>query len=238
MLASLSLLLATAVQGYSPACTAPRVPFARPAVARVPSAVRMDSLASKMFGDVFGGLKSAAEAAQKAVGGEEEEREISAPVKGDDVVADLDARAQTGALTFDDFLTMSSAFENMGSQNIPGMPKLSATELAETKAKFAAHEQIVEVMMDDERADPSLLIDDLKEGASKPGPRIQRLATASGQAETDVALFLMQFEAMRESTRRIAEGEDPDTVNESIAPPGANRKVRRAAAKKKKMKKK
>ena len=47
-----------------------------------------------------------------------------------------------------------------------------------------------------------------------------------------MALFLMQFEAMRESTRRIAEGEDPDDVNESLsAPPGANRMVRRNAAK-------
>ena len=37
---------------------------------------------------------------------------------------------------------------------------------------------------------------------------------------------------MRESTRRIAEGEDPDDVNESLsAPPGANRMVRRNAAK-------
>ena len=37
---------------------------------------------------------------------------------------------------------------------------------------------------------------------------------------------------MRESTRRIAEGEDPDDVNESLsAPPGANRQMRRNAKK-------
>lgn len=46
-------------------------------------------------------------------------------------------------------------------------------------------------------------------------------------------MFLMQFEAMRESTKRIAEGEDPDEVNESLsAPPGSNRAARRAASKK------
>ena len=39
---------------------------------------------------------------------------------------------------------------------------------------------------------------------------------------------------MRESTRRIAEGEDPDDVIESLsAPPGANRQARRLANKKK-----
>ena len=39
---------------------------------------------------------------------------------------------------------------------------------------------------------------------------------------------------MRESTRRIAEGEDPDDINESLsAPPGANRQARRLANKKK-----
>ena len=38
----------------------------------------------------------------------------------------------------------------------------------------------------------------------------------------------------RESTLRIAEGEDPDDVNESLsAPPGANRQARRLANKKK-----
>ena len=74
----------------------------------------------------------------------------------------------------------------------------------------------------------------LKEGGATPGPRMQRLAKASGEPEQEVALFLMQFEAMRESTRRIAEGEDPDAVNESLsAPPGSNRAVRRNAAKKK-----
>jgi hypothetical protein len=36
---------------------------------------------------------------------------------------------------------------------------------------------------------------------------------------------------MRESTRRIAAGEDPDAVNKSMmeAPPGSNRKARRSA---------
>merc|ERR1719171_335038 len=95
-------------------------------------------------------------------------------------------------------------------------------------------------MLPEEVEDPELLMEDLKQGGSKPGPRIQRLAAASGEAETEVGLFLMQFEAMRESTRRIAAGEDPDEVTESMeaAPPGANRQARRAAKKKAAKKKK
>merc|ERR1719421_2061677 len=87
-------------------------------------------------------------------------------------------------------------------------------------------------MLDDEKAEPDLLMEDLKTGAATPGPRIQRLAQASVQPATEVGLFLMQFEAMRESTRRIAAGEDPDEVNTSMAaPPGSNRQARRAAKK-------
>ena len=108
----------------------------------------------------------------------------------------------------------------------------AAAELAETREKFARHERIVEVMLPEERANPDMLVDAVKEGGATPGPRLQRLAQASGEPETEVALFVMQFEAMRESTRRIAAGEDPDEVNESMsAPPGANRQARRNAKK-------
>ena len=43
----------------------------------------------------------------------------------------------------------------------------------------------------------------------------------------------LEFEGMRESTMRIAAGEDPDAVNSSmdVAPPGASRAARRAAKK-------
>ena len=78
------------------------------------------------------------------------------------------------------------------------------------------HEKIVEVMLPEERAAPDLLVEDVKSGSSTPGPRIQRLAKASQEPESEVALFVMQFEAMRESTKRIAAGEDPDEVNESM----------------------
>ena len=58
-----------------------------------------------------------------------------------------------------------------------------------------------QVMMDDEKDNPELLIEDLKAGGSTPGPRMQRLATASGESEQEVGLFLMQFEVRLPSPR-------------------------------------
>lgn len=204
----------------------------------------MQSLAEQMFGDVFKGIKSGVDAIGKAVGGGEEEEAKKIEITGDAVATDLDERAKSGAITFDDFLTMSSAFANLGDDSVQGVlpGQLSAAELAETRLKFERHEKIVEVMLPEERANPDLLVDAVKEGGREPGPRLQRLAQASGQPETEVALFVMQFEAMRESTKRIAAGEDPDEVNETMMNPNANRAARRNAkkaakksAKKKKM---
>ena len=218
--------------------TMPRVIAAR-RVASSPAMINENSLAAKMFGTVADGLKGLADAA--GIGQDEEEAPSagdagSAPVSasGDAAAADLDARAQTGDLNFRDFMTMSEAFMKMGpGKNIPGQPELSAKELLETREKFEKHSAICEVMLDEELDDPDLLLEDLKTGGSTPGPRIQRLSKASGQPETEVGLFLMQFEATRESTRRIADGEDPDEVTESMgAAPGANRAARRARKKK------
>uniref|UniRef100_A0A7S4B2W5 Signal recognition particle SRP54 subunit M-domain domain-containing protein n=1 Tax=Chrysotila carterae TaxID=13221 RepID=A0A7S4B2W5_CHRCT len=199
--------------------------------------INENSLAGKMFGTIADSVKDLA----KAAGIGQETENAASPTKGkaasdiEGVVADLDMRAQSGELTFKDFITMSEAFLQMDGK-MPGMPgKLTESQIAETRSKFEKHKKIVDVMLDEEKADPVLLIEDLKAGGATPGPRIQRLAKASGQPETEVALFLMQFEGMRESTRRIAAGEDPDQVTESMgaAPPGSNRAARRAAKKKK-----
>jgi len=220
---------------------APRAPLAPAGVSRVSRPVVMESLASKMFGTIVDGVKGVAAAAgmdteevpAEAAGGAKRPSDIEG------VVADIDARAKTGELTFDDFVIMARGFAGMPSEAGGALPgKLSTDQMLETRAKFERHASIVDVMLPEEKSDPALLIDDLKAGAAKPGPRIQRLATASGQPETEVALFLMQFEAMRESTRRIAAGEDPDAVTESMsaAPGGSNRKARRAAKAKAKKK--
>jgi len=199
------------------------------------------SLGAMMFGTVAEGLKGLAEKA--GVGGDEEgEAELDAPTGSapknaalERAVSDIDARAAKGEVTFRDFLTMSRTISGMDDSMGGALPPgLSASQLLELREKVTKHEKIVEVMLEDELDDAELLIEDLKSGGSTPGPRMQRLAKASGESETEVGLFLMQFEAMRESTRRIADGEDPDAVNESLsAPPGANRQARRVAEKKK-----
>merc|ERR1719231_980018 len=91
------LLTASPVLAWTLAPLSPRPTAAcgdRSAI-RVSSAPRMESLAQKMFGDVFGGLKSAAEKLADAVssGDEAEEApEASVPAKADAVADDLDAR--------------------------------------------------------------------------------------------------------------------------------------------------
>ena len=67
-------------------------------------------------------------------------------------VTDVDNRARTGELTFSDFITMGESFNAMGSRNIPGMPELTSQQREETRAKFAKHKKIVEVMTPDELA--------------------------------------------------------------------------------------
>ena len=61
---------------------------------------------------------------------------------------------------------MSSAFGGTGGKSIPGVPQRSEAQLLETKQKFERHANIVEVMLDTERADPQLLIEDLKSGGA------------------------------------------------------------------------
>ena len=127
---------------------------------------------------------------------------------------------------------MSRTFMELNGE-VPGMPKLSASEVEATKRKFQKHEKIVQAMISEELNDPSLIsgdIDDINTGASK-GPRVQRLAVESGVPEKDVLLFVAEFEAMRESTARIANGEDPDKVNLSLGEGKGNRSQRRAIAK-------
>jgi len=199
-----------------------------------------NSLAGKMFGTIAESFEGLA----KSISSEDDappEPYQNIEQRDNAVAADLDARAQRGEITFDDFLTISKSFtqiDQMGGMGavLPG--KLTDAEIADTRMKIVRHEKIVEVMLPEERAAPDLLVEDVKSGSSTPGPRIQRLAKASQEPESEVALFVMQFEAMRESTKRIAAGEDPDEVNESMmAGPNSNRAARRAA-KKKSMKKK
>ena len=109
---------------------------------------------------------------------------------------------------------------------------LTDDQVAETLKKFEIHEKIVTGDMM-RNGGPQIMLDDV-ENTDENCPLIQRVAKDSGCAEKDVALFLADFEAMRQSTQRIAAGEDPDAVNADIG--SSNRAERRALKKQKKKK--
>ena len=183
------------------------------------------SLAEKMFGDVTKVF---------SFGKEEEEKVVveQGPLDASRAISEIDRRAASGEVTYQDFIAMSRTFAELNGE-VPGMPKLSPSEVAETKRKFEKHERIVQAMSQEELKDPQLMVDDIdsiNNGETK-GPRVQRLALESGVPEKDVLLFVAEFEAMRESTSRIAAGEDPDKVNASLGDGKGNRSQRRAIAK-------
>ena len=67
---------------------------------------------------------------------------------------------------------MGKTFQELGN-NMPGLPgQLSPKQIEETRAKFAKHEKIVAKMTDEERAEPQLMFDDLKDTENKC-PRVQ-----------------------------------------------------------------
>lgn len=182
------------------------------------------SLGAKMFGDVFEGVKNLAGMGEE----DKEAREVAAGaevIEAGDAISAIDQRAMDGTITYEDFLMMGKTFAELdGNVKLPG--SLDAKQVAETKAKFAKHEKIVSCMTKEELEDTSLMREDLNDIENKL-PRVQRLSQESGVSEKDVALFVAEFEAMRQSTMRIAAGEDPDAVNADLEAGSGNRAARR-----------
>lgn len=208
------------------------MPRAVPGRSRPSQLVLHESLGAGMWRQLTGGIFDSKETPQPEEGmisTTDVEAGRAAARSKKDVVAAIDARAQSGAVTFDDFLEMGRMFKATGGR-MKGMPgKLTASQIEDTLAKFAIHEKIVKAMLDEERADPQLLMDDLKGIAESKAPRVQRLSKAAKVEEKDVAMFAAEFEAMRQSTQRIAAGEDPDAINAEIG--ASNRNARRAMKK-------
>jgi len=158
------LLLAASAYALAPGMLRAAPARSRPVV--------MESLAAKMFGTLVDGVKGLADTAGIDLSGESSEPAadpngapgVARPTNIEGVVSDVDARAQTGALTFADFMTMAKAYQGMSDERLadvlPGT--LSAAEMEETRQKFGRHISIVEVMLPDEKVEPSLLIEDLK----------------------------------------------------------------------------
>ncbi len=228
-------------------CLAAQASAFLPPVARQPTHTRVraaddepTSLGGAMFKQLFGGVQEAVERLQG--GGTDSTRDVrstdvaagrAAAKKESGVISDIDQRAQSGDVSFEDFLKIGRTFKQFKGK-VPGMPgTLTDDQVAETLKKFEIHEKIVQAMTDAERADPQIMLDDV-ENTDENCPLIQRVAKDSGCAEKDVALFLADFEAMRQSTQRIAAGEDPDAVNADIG--SSNRAERRMLKKQRKKK--
>eukprot|EP00618_Florenciella_parvula_P008017 CAMPEP_0119500200 /NCGR_PEP_ID=MMETSP1344-20130328/22405_1 /TAXON_ID=236787 /ORGANISM="Florenciella parvula, Strain CCMP2471" /LENGTH=268 /DNA_ID=CAMNT_0007536261 /DNA_START=10 /DNA_END=816 /DNA_ORIENTATION=+ len=181
------------------------------------------SLGSKMFGDIITGVQNLA-----GVGEEKEAREVAEGaqvLEAGDAISAIDQRAIDGTITYEDFLLMGKTFNELnGNVKLPG--SLDAKQIAETKAKFAKHEKIVSCMTKEELEDTAIMREDLADIENKL-PRVQRLSKESGVSEKDVCLFVAEFEAMRQSTMRIAAGEDPDAVNADLEAGSGNRAARR-----------
>jgi signal recognition particle GTPase len=198
--------------------------------------INENSIGMKMFRDVTGGI---ADIGKKLGLGDDEDEAKPAdgkPVKPinsalNDKYADIDRRAQTGEITFRDFMTIQEAYAGMKGKAVPGMPELSKADKEEAEVNFENGRKIVDVMLEEELDEPSLVVEDFAEGGDSVGPRIQRITQGSGVSLKDVGLFVMKFEAMRESTQRIAAGEDPDAIDVSKAQKG-NRAAKREAKKK------
>ena len=99
----------------------------------------------------------------------------------------------------------------------------------------------------EERESPQLLIDETATARKgNAAPRLERIAAASAASTEEVGRFVMEFNMMRGAAVKMANGESPDSIRESMAAEQAqggggaaapmNRKQRRLAAKKGKKK--
>ena len=119
--------------------------------------INENSLAGKMFATITESLNGLNGLAKMpgTDSKEEADQNIRTTPSGSNAISDLDARAQSGDINFEDFLTMSRAFAQLDadSAGVEGaLPaRLAPSELAETREKFIKHEKIVEVMLDEER---------------------------------------------------------------------------------------
>merc|ERR1712066_988367 len=108
------------------------------------------------------------------------------------------------------------AFANGEDPNTVKEMKAEA-QLREGEKKMTRYAQYIEVMDEEERLQPSLLIDEAKlvRGGAKP-ERLKKLAEKSGGSIDEVGQFVTEFSVMRKAAVAFANGEDPNTVKEMM----------------------
>jgi signal recognition particle subunit SRP54 len=107
---------------------------------------------------------------------------------------------------FSDFLKQMRLLKNMGSlggvmKMIPGMNKLSSSQLEEGEGKLKQTEAMIGSMTHAERKDPDLL-------SSSPSRR-RRIAKGSGYSLNDVSKLVTDFQRMRTMMQQMGQGQMP-----------------------------
>lgn len=108
---------------------------------------------------------------------------------------------------FNDFIKQMRLLKNMGSlggllKMIPGMGKLSDSQLKDGEAKLKQAEAMIQSMTKEERANPELL-------SSTPSRR-QRIAKGCGYPEREVNNLISEFTRMRSMMQQMGMGNFPD----------------------------
>ncbi|KAJ9509180.1 hypothetical protein QJQ45_001668 [Haematococcus lacustris] len=102
-------------------------------------------------------------------------------------------RLKESKFDFNDFLKQYETMNNMGGMKLmkmmPGFNKISEKQLYEVEKQFAIYKKMIDVMDEDEKADPRLL-------AASPSKR-RRVAQASGRSEAEVSELLGKFTQMQ-----------------------------------------
>ena len=107
---------------------------------------------------------------------------------------------------FNDFLKQMRLMKNMGSLGgvlklIPGLNKLSSTDLAKGEAEMKRTEAMINSMTIEERTNPDLL--------AKSPSRRRRIARGCGYQESDIAKLVKNFTQMRNMMQQMGRGGMP-----------------------------
>ncbi len=105
---------------------------------------------------------------------------------------------------FDDFLKQTRLLKNMGSLGgvmklIPGIPKISNTDLEKGEKELKRTEAMINSMTFEERKNPDLL-------AGSPSRR-RRVARGSGHNDADVSKLVTNFTRMRSMMQKMGQGD-------------------------------
>lgn len=118
-------------------------------------------------------------------------------------VEKMQEKIASAKFDFTDFLKQTRLMKNMGSLGgimklIPGMNKLSESDLQKGETQLKRSEAMINSMTISERKDPDLL-------ASSPSRR-RRIAKGSGYTENDVSKLVSDFQKMRSLMQQMSMG--------------------------------